>query len=135
MPTKRKIDAKLLAKGLAALRGSLTFNRMIGAVTMKTTRKQILNAMMGVLELNRDIAVAFSRDLKSRVRVTRKRYFKRVKVKGKRGYKRVRIKDNRAAVDLTVTIDRPNYQEREFLRQCKRAKCKPKALWFPSHYA
>lgn len=105
---------------------------------MKTTRKQVLNAMMGVLELERDIAVAFSRDLKSRVRVTRKRTFRRVKVKAKHytRTKRVRCKVRRGStLTLTVTIGRPNHQEREFLRQCKRAKCKPKAVWFPSHYA
>lgn len=34
--------------------------------------------------------------------------------------------------EILLTIGRPNYREREFLKLCKKGNTKPKALWFPS---
>ena len=31
-----------------------------------------------------------------------------------------------------VTFGRPNYEERDYLKQCKKAKCNPRRIWY--HY-
>lgn len=64
----------------------------------------------------RKIAVVFSRDLKNRTRAVRK-FFGRG--------------DRTKATDIVLTIGPPNYREREFLKLCKKAACRPKRLWFP----
>jgi len=47
---------------------------------------------------------------------------------------RVRKVDNRMpSEELRVTIGEPNYIEREFLAQCKRAKCRPRRFLFKSY--
>ena len=44
---------------------------------------------------------------------------------------RVRIsKKNKTPNELVVTYGKPNYQEREFIKQCKKAKTHPKRVWF-----
>jgi hypothetical protein len=50
-------------------------------------------------------------DVKQRLRITRK--FK-------------------GSMELVVTIGKPNYAEREFLAQCKRASCNPRRFLFKS---
>jgi hypothetical protein len=42
------------------------------------------------------------------------------------------VHPNRFQEELHVTIGEPNYIEREFLAQCKRAKCRPRRFWFKS---
>lgn len=32
---------------------------------------------------------------------------------------------------IVLTHGMPNYAEREFLKKCKKAKTKPRAVWFP----
>lgn len=44
---------------------------------------------------------------------------------------RVRITRNNKH-ELCVTYGKPNYEEREFLRLCRKAKTTPRKLWF--HY-
>lgn len=53
---------------------------------------------------------------KKRIRVTRKRY--------RRG--------TTDEIDLVVTIGRPNYAEREFLKDCKKTKSRPREYWTKS---
>lgn len=65
----------------------------------------------------RKVAVVFSPDLKNRIRVSAKR-FKR--------------SSRHAIQDIVVTIGRPNYLEREFLKLCRKEKTKPKRVWLPS---
>lgn len=59
--------------------------------------------------------VIFAKDRKTRVRVTRTR----------------RPTKSERSIDLRVTIGPPNYQEREYLKLCKKGKTQPKTPWFP----
>ena len=45
--------------------------------------------------------------------------------------RRIRVARHGKTDTMSVTIGRPNYAERLFLKQCKKAKCKPRRLWFP----
>jgi hypothetical protein len=59
----------------------------------------------------RKTVVAFARDFKTRVKITRQ--FKR------------------STENLVVTIGRLNYEERQFVKLCKKHGTKPRELWFP----
>jgi hypothetical protein len=61
-------------------------------------------------------AVVFSPDLKQKVRATRRRY--------------KRYKERVGEMTIVITAGKLNFEEREFLRNCRRAKTKPKkAPW------
>ncbi len=60
-----------------------------------------------------------------RVRITR--HEKKIIPSGVRA-----VRPNRFAEELHVTIGEPNYAETEFLKQCKRAKCRPRRFLFKS---
>jgi hypothetical protein len=66
-------------------------------------------AVVGAVLIGRRVAVVFSPDLKNRVRATRQ---------GKTN-------------SIVLTLGRPNYAERKFLRLCRKAKAQPKRPWFP----
>jgi len=43
---------------------------------------------------------------------------------------RVRLtRTKKSCNEIFITYGKPNYAEREFLKQCKRAKCHPKRMW------
>lgn len=75
----------------------------------------LLQCILHVLH-DKKIAVGFLGDLKNvkqRIRVTKKKT------------------STKKSTDLVVTISRPNYLEREFLKLCRKAKTKPRRFWFP----
>lgn len=78
---------------------------------MKYTRKDFITGLESILsDTNmRSVSVFCSPldDVKQRIRITR------------------RGKDS-----LILTMGRPNYREREFLKHCKKAKTKPRKTWF-----
>jgi hypothetical protein len=76
------------------------------------TSKQINKALWYVLSGGHRVAVCFSADLKTKVRVTAKKYCRKLPA----GHH-----------DLVVTVGRLNYQEREFIKKCRKAK----SVWFP----
>ena len=55
------------------------------------------------------------KEVKNRIRLTR-RYFKRCHGAQRYG-------------DIVVSIGKPNYREREFLKKCKMVGCKPRRYW------
>jgi len=78
---------------------------------MKYTRKDFIIGLESILSdpEMRSVSVFCSplADVKQRIRMTR------------------RGKDS-----LIITMGRPNYREREFLKLCKKAKTKPRKVWF-----
>lgn len=71
------------------------------------TSKEVFKALNYVLKGHKS-AVVFSKDLKSKVRVTRKQYYQ----------------PTPNTRDITVTISGPNFKERLFLLKCKQRKIK-----------
>lgn len=78
---------------------------------MKYTRKDFITGLECILDdpEMRSVSVFCSPldDVKQRIRMTR------------------RGKDS-----LIITMGKPNYREREFLKLCKKAKTKPRKVWF-----
>lgn len=74
-----------------------------------------VNMAVAAVLAGHPVAVCFSSDLKTRVRATQTKY-KRYTDPGH---------------TITLTVSRLNYEEREFIKKCKRGKTKPKAIWFP----
>lgn len=72
-----------------------------------TSRKMTL-AIAPILAGTAKIVVVFSRNFKSRIRVVAKQFKGRMR-----------------GIDMVVTIDRPNYREREYLKKCKSSGSKP----------
>jgi len=75
----------------------------------------IADAVLTVLEGEHKTVVAFPDRAKPTLRVRATLHGKKVG------------RDN----TVHVTVGRPNYEEREFLRQCRKALTKPRYLWFP----
>jgi hypothetical protein len=51
-----------------------------------------------------------------------------------RGAKRVKAtlrQKSRRSTEILVTIGPLNYREREYVRQCRKAKCAPRRIWLP----
>lgn len=44
--------------------------------------------------------------------------------------KKVRVTRARNGNGIHVEIGKPNYQEGEYIKKCKKAKCLPKKYWF-----
>ena len=42
---------------------------------------------------------------------------------------RVRVTANKVKDVFLINIGRPNFLERKFLNECKKAKCKPRRFW------
>lgn len=74
--------------------------------------EQICNGALCILE-GRKTATFFFKDLKHKVRVTRR---------GK----------SKMSIDMVVIIGKPNYIERQFLKLCSKAKTRPRNPWFGS---
>jgi len=43
---------------------------------------------------------------------------------------RIRVTRAKKGMGYHLEVGRPNYAEREFLRLCKRAGCRPRRFWF-----
>jgi hypothetical protein len=80
---------------------------------MIITKSQINRVIEGVLNGHRS-AVSFTPDLKDRVKATE-----------------VKAKHRTRSIDIRLTLGPPNYKERQFLKLCKKAKTKPKPVWYP----
>jgi hypothetical protein len=92
---------------------------------MNNVTRQDIHLAIDHVILGHKIAVVFANPLgkvRQRVRVIQKTY-------GKSRPKPISASMKQA--ELIVSIGPPNYAEREFLKLCKKAKTKPRKLWFP----
>lgn len=42
---------------------------------------------------------------------------------------RVRVTRRKNRTGITVTVDKPNYEERQYIALCKKAKTRPRKFW------